>query len=161
MSAGVHICIGILFLCIIRREENGRLNQTWLLLLNFIYCGYMNVHRVFVQVLPEVRLIRELIGPPSLESGMLQKTTWYTVISNTECFNYELLNCINLILLWFIIAMLAWFLVVLPIPPAGPGWVEKHLAVDRCPLLELGLSVGWGSTPALMAAVFPYSSCCA
>lgn len=38
----------------------------------------------------------------------------YTVISNTECFNYELVNCINLMLLWFIIAMLAWFLVVLP-----------------------------------------------
>lgn len=66
MSAGVPICIDILFLYIIRRKEKGRLNQTGLLLLYFMYCGYMNVQ--------EVRLIRELFGPPSLGSGMLQKT---------------------------------------------------------------------------------------
>lgn len=57
MSAGVHICIDIFFLYIIRRKEKGRLIQTWLLLFNFMYCGYMSVHKVFVQVFPEVRTL--------------------------------------------------------------------------------------------------------
>lgn len=57
MSAGVHICIDIFFLYIIRRKEKGRLRQTWLLLFNFMYCGYMSVHKVFVQVFPEVRTL--------------------------------------------------------------------------------------------------------
>lgn len=105
-------------------------------------------------------LIRELIGPPSLEWGMLQKSTWYTVISNTECFSYQLVSCIYLMLLWFIIAMIlssashtsCW---------ARLSWKASIVAADRCPLWELGLSVGWDSTQLWLLPCFrTFSLCC-
>lgn len=166
MSAGVHICIHILSLCIIGRKEKGRRGQTLLfyIKLNFIYCGYMNVHRVFVQLLLEWDSLENWLVHPPWSRACCKRpldTQWLVTQINYKLWiGSALVHHSNASLILSSASRTSCW--------ARLSWKTSIVAVNRCPLPELGLSVGRGSTPALVAAVSRHClhaallcSCCA